>query len=454
MAISDNKKFIILQEDDKGFSYKNKKPSGYTKIEPKDSKLKIFYYIQNLDIESTYSLSLIVKNESKIEIISIGDIKADENGKIDVSYDFDDTLLESLCGSCICLKDMKGDVKYPLSGFLPKKKPFNWKVTQFRNIKNRPFRKENFSFDKKKETEVRKIEYHEVVENKDTIVSDSDVSENDLINNTEGDNNVYDYYQDVEHKEINKEDNESEDIKEGHQDTSDEHLFRIIESDSLNNTLNRGEFIMERYSKFQVREDVKHKSVDIYKKHEQKVENEVIKCKNNFEEAKKLIDSLKELMEYDDGKIEKMIKTLFPAMNKKDRNLDNDYNYRFFLNILSDYDEIKSLNQDNYRFFKVYIDNFSQMENMRKIDNVKYAIVYYPMLFLYPYFKDNGYFIIGINCDGENVSNLVYGVEAKHLDSREFPYDGKTGFNKYIYDYEHSKKYNIMEYDYKKFEVK
>ena len=149
-----------------------------------------------------------------------------------------------------------------------------------------------------------------------------------------------------------------------------------------------------------------------------------------------------------------MVKSLLQNFCDINRHIDYDYDYKFFLNILSEYEEFYSLNQDNYRFFKVYVDNFSQIENIRKIDNIKYAIIYYPMVFMYPYFVDRGYFIIGINCDGKDISNLVYGVEGDLDNNFKLPYDGETGFNKYIYDYENSKKYIIMEYDYKRFEVK
>ena len=111
-------------------------------------------------------MSLIIKNESKIDIISIGDIKPDENGKIDVSYEFDDTLLECLHGSTVCFKDLKGGVKYPLSGFLAKKKVFNWKVNQFRLIKNRTFRRDSFMFETKRDIQKKedKKDYEDGVE--------------------------------------------------------------------------------------------------------------------------------------------------------------------------------------------------------------------------------------------------------------------------------------------------
>lgn len=436
MIVYDNKKFIILQEDDKGFSFKNKKPSGYTKIEIKESKFRIFYYIQNLNNENIYSLSLIIKNESKIEIISIGDVKPDENGKIDVSYEFDDALLECLHGSTVCFKDLKGEVKYPLSGFLAKKKVFNWKINQFRLIKNRAFRKENFIFDTKKDIQNNK-------ENRKDYVDVFECSKNENKNDI---NKIVKVYEEIEVDSLDKNDDKINEFKcecnEG-----DLEIFKF----------NRGDFIMDRYLKthsLDLTRKFENKNDNIYCKYENEIKKSIDKSKDIFNEAKSHIDSLKKLMLEDDGEIKKMIKNLFSNFYEVNRSIDYDYDYKFFLNILSEHEEFYSLNQDNYRFFKVYVDNFSQMENIRKIDNIKYAIIYYPMVFMYPYFIDRGYFIIGINCDGKDVSNLVYGVEADFDNNYKLPYDGETGFNKHIYDYENSKKYIIMEYDYKRSEVK
>ena len=392
MIISDSKKFIILQEDDKGYSFKNKKPSGYTKIEAKDSKFRIFYYIQNLNNENTYSLSLIIKNESKIDIISIGDIKPDENGKIDVSYEFDDTLLECLHGSTVCFKDLKGGVKYPLSGFLAKKKVFNWKVNQFRLIKNRTFRRDSFMFETKRDIQKKedKKDYEDGVE---YTKNDNKNCENKFVK--------------VD-KEIGIE------VLVENDDKIDESKCLCNEKNLSLFKFNRGDFIMDRYLRthsLDSTRDFENKNDNVYYEYENEIKNDIDKSKNIFNEAKKHIDSLKKLLLKDDGEIKKMVKSLLQKFCDINRHIDYDYDYKFFLNILSEYEEFYSLNQDNYRFFKVYVDNFSQIENIRKIDNIKYAIIYYPMVFMYPYFVDRGYFIIGINCDGKDISNLVYGVE-------------------------------------------
>ncbi len=444
-----NKKFIILQEDDKGFGIKNRKPSGYTKIEPRDQKFKIVYYAQNLNEDSSYNLNLIVENEGKVEIISIGDIKSDSNGKIDICYDFDESLLDLVCGSAICVKDMKGEVKFPLSGFLSKKKIFNWKVDQFRGIKIKPFKKESVFLERRKEINCSKKYEKNNNEMNDTLMEEK--VEKNIDTNT----NI----------NINTESNmekhmEKEDDKDIYKDTFDPIIIEeFIDEDAFDDEIRSNKsFIMNMYNR--LNDENEGFEEDEYKKHEiyeEKLKKAIKLSKGSYEEAKEHIESLKKLLSKDDGKIENMVKSILSkAFNKKDtREIHHDYEYRFFFNILNEYEEINSISDDNYVFFKVYIDDFSQMKNMKKQDNIKYAIVYYPMMFMYPYFKDSGYFIIGLNYDmSNNISNLVYGIEV--IDGMEecFPYDGKTGFNKYIYDYENSKGYHIMEYDYKKFCVK
>ena len=52
--------FIILQEDERGYSHSNDKAlSGYAKVEAKGDKCKVSFYAQNLKQEDNYSMVLI-----------------------------------------------------------------------------------------------------------------------------------------------------------------------------------------------------------------------------------------------------------------------------------------------------------------------------------------------------------------------------------------------------------
>lgn len=371
MSVSDNKKFIILKDDENGFSFKGKKPTGYTKIEEKETGFKIFYYIQNLNNNSSYNLNLIISENEGASIVCIGEETPDSNGKIDAVYEFDESLLDKVCGSAVSCKNNLGELKFPLSGFLIKKKLSNWKVNSKRLVRNLNFKKEISEVLNEVKEKVEKIE--EKIENK------------------------------IEDK---------------------------------------------------LEDKIKEKSENLYKEYEEKLSKEAQKCKDVLKEAKDHINSIKKLLKEDSGEIERMLRSMLPSFSKKKEENINDYSYRFFYNIISSFDEVESLNFDGYSFYKVYIDDFSQMKDVRKKDEIKYGVVYYPMLSLYPYFKDKGYFLIGINYDSDkNISNIVYGVEVDKDSEKEFPYDGVTGFNRYVYDYESSKGYHIMEYDYKECRV-
>ena len=62
--------FIILQEDEKGFSLDTEKsPSGYVKLEKKNNKCKISYYAQNLSMEKQPYHLILVCNKKDVKIV-------------------------------------------------------------------------------------------------------------------------------------------------------------------------------------------------------------------------------------------------------------------------------------------------------------------------------------------------------------------------------------------------
>ena len=60
--------FIILQEDEKGYSLASDKvASGYAKLELKNDKCKISYYVQNLKKEMTPYYMMLVCNKKDVK---------------------------------------------------------------------------------------------------------------------------------------------------------------------------------------------------------------------------------------------------------------------------------------------------------------------------------------------------------------------------------------------------
>lgn len=138
--------FIILQEDEKGYSLDSDKiPSGYAKLEMKNNKCKISYYLQNLRKEKQpYYMILICGKKDVNKIIKLGKLNIDDYGRVDISNEYDmeniaDTGIsaEKIIGAAI-VKFLDNNVVSIMSGFSTTDKPNEW-----RNYKLADFNNEN-----------------------------------------------------------------------------------------------------------------------------------------------------------------------------------------------------------------------------------------------------------------------------------------------------------------------
>lgn len=118
--------FIILQEDEKGYSTSlDKVSSGYVKLENKNDKCKICYYVQNLKKESSpYSLILICKNKDGHKLLKLGELTVLDPLKTEINLEVpaDDILdtgmsFENICGAAI-IKFIEKEMISVLYGFL------------------------------------------------------------------------------------------------------------------------------------------------------------------------------------------------------------------------------------------------------------------------------------------------------------------------------------------------
>lgn len=81
--------FIILQEDERGYSNSNDKTlSGYSKIEAKGEKCKVSFYAQNLKVNDDYCIMLICNKKDSKKLINLGSIKVSEGGKAEVTKEY------------------------------------------------------------------------------------------------------------------------------------------------------------------------------------------------------------------------------------------------------------------------------------------------------------------------------------------------------------------------------
>jgi hypothetical protein len=117
--------FIILQEDERGYSHSNDKAlSGYAKIEAKGDKCKVSFYAQNLKQEDNYSMVLICCKRELKQLIDIGPLAISDVGKADTSKEYYVNNIaglgmsyEKISGAAICrVKDNENE--FIMHGFM------------------------------------------------------------------------------------------------------------------------------------------------------------------------------------------------------------------------------------------------------------------------------------------------------------------------------------------------
>ncbi|AWK50349.1 hypothetical protein DIC82_04515 [Clostridium beijerinckii] len=117
--------FIILQEDERGYSHSNDKAlSGYAKVEAKGDKCKVSFYAQNLRQEDNYSMVLICCKRDLKQLIDLGPLAINGVGKGDTSKEYYVNNIaglgisyEKISGAAICkIKD--NETEFIMHGFM------------------------------------------------------------------------------------------------------------------------------------------------------------------------------------------------------------------------------------------------------------------------------------------------------------------------------------------------
>ncbi|HYF81477.1 MAG TPA: hypothetical protein VEB00_00410 [Clostridia bacterium] len=121
--------FIILQEDDKGYELSpGKIPTGYVKIEVKNSKVRLNAFIQNVKIEDRIEYRLILVSSGKKQAIDVGKILIDSSGRGELSYELesDNVLKSGLNIGDFTVAAVTAGATVPLSGYTGRDK-LEWK---------------------------------------------------------------------------------------------------------------------------------------------------------------------------------------------------------------------------------------------------------------------------------------------------------------------------------------
>lgn len=493
--------FIILQEDDRGFALASDKlPSGYAKLEIKNDRCKITYYVQNLkkDKEPYYSILIGGKKDVK-KIIKLNNLNIDDNGRAEVSYEYpvdnianSDVAIDKIVGAGIA-KFANRTLVSVMSGFSSTDIP-DWK--SYPLIENEA-EKETVEEKAKeaveaprKEIEVQASEtrqvkssfdqYEEQIEaskvrgsdetqaNKVITQGPGETEPQERSENKGKEENVDDNIADDTSSEIppageaylrddaDAEEDEEENIYSSREDTDVEDSSEEDDVDDAEDgleDLNRHkkdnkklcEDDCDYKKKYKV---LKEKYSDLKAKYEdckcklekvEHVEKQVEKAEEKCEEKKEIkeLKDIKEVKEYKDKKD-------YPVGNVGE----------FFMNIVKGFGEIE--NQCNEikrcRWFKVPVGRVEDLYDTS--DYNKYNVVYYPMISYYPYIKKYGHYLLGYKCDPSGTMKyLVYGVPGMKSSSEQ-PFSGKSGFVTWIPmkegdEREGSMGYWLMFYDYK-----
>jgi uncharacterized protein YbdZ (MbtH family) len=186
--------FIILQQDENGYSLSSDKlPSGYTKLETKNDKCKVTYYVQNLkkDLEPYYMVLVCSKKDVK-KIVKLGIMNIDEHGRAEVTYEYNtgniagsDLSIDLVTGAAVVKQEEAGIISV-MSGFVTSDVPADWRSFEI--------------YDKSRTEEITPVK-DEVVENeivKNDIVEYADVKVSSTVgssDNIESQNTIFDEYE-------------------------------------------------------------------------------------------------------------------------------------------------------------------------------------------------------------------------------------------------------------------
>ncbi|WP_434291535.1 hypothetical protein [Clostridium botulinum] len=394
--------FIILEEDEKGYSLGvDKSASGYVKLENKNGKCKISYYVQNIKKQSSpYHMVLICNKKGTKDIIKIGEMNIDEYGRADICYEYpvdnignSEINADKISGAAI-VKFIDSNIISVMSGFSTTDIP-TWK--SFSIIESKEIKKEEIKEEKVNKTIFDK--YEETIEEIKTKDS----------NNANKDNKV---------KSVQE--NKEQEHKEKDLDNKNKEKGKNIEKPNEKANEKPNEKANEKPN-----EKANEKPNEKANENPNEKPNE-----KNLEKTKKPIE------ENEDKKRNK-------------QNIPIGLEGKYFRSLVEDLDSIDNITDEikNCIWYKIDAKDEDDMRNTCNYD--KFMVLYNPMLGYYPYIKKYGHYVLGYKCDiSGNMKYLVYGIPGNKI-REEQPFKGKSGFVTWIENKENNLGYWLMFYDYK-----
>lgn len=405
--------FIILQEDEKGYSLASDKiASGYAKLETKNDKCRISYYVQNLKKEKTpYYMMLICNKKGIKNIIKIGEMNIDDYGRADTCYEYpivdvasSGISMDKVSGAAIA-RILDNNIISVMSGFSSTEIP-DWRSFELVGDGNYQVQEEV----NEEEVKVRQKDVIEKEEHREKSIFDK-------------------YEESIEKAKMDREKAESENKTE----EEDKQVLNEMEDEEDKDVfMDKGEEnISEDISDSEVRETIKDKNII-------------------------LEDDLKDkdTVYVDDFTEEHCEKSQCNNCEGKDNLINRNYQTRssgnFFKELVHGFKEVKNLNKELKRckWYKVPANSIEDMYNMD--DYNRYVLVYYPMIGYYPYIKKHLHYLTGYKFDKNNkVKYLIYAIPGTNS-KKDQPYGGKSGFVTWIpKEGKDSMGYWLMFYDFK-----
>lgn len=416
--------FIILQEDERGYSSSNDKAlSGYSKIEAKGETCKISFYAQNLrhdEGEDYYILAICNKKDAK-KIVNLGKLSVSEGGKAEVTKEYSiDNIgglgigYDKISGAAIA--KMKNEIPIVIMcGFINGEQPSdswkNYKVLKAANDKGK-HKHDDKKKDYKKKDDKKKCDKHREDEDRDVIIQEVNeiFKKEDLEPIEDYDEEIREEIELVQEEDENRSDEDYEEVIEE----------RLTGEEVIKEDIMGEEVIQEEISQNEVLQDTEIRKNPFennngdknpFDKNELNIDENLSRgyIKNKFDEYEETIEDKEEF------KVRGSVGEYFEGLANG------------FECCRSKYDEIKYC-----KWYKVPVSDLHEMCNMSNYN--RYAVAYYPMLNYYPYIRQHRYFMLGYKCDKEgNLRYIVYGIPGKrNIDDQ--PYEGKTGFVTWVSD--------------------
>lgn len=426
--------FIILQEDERGFGLSSgKTPTGYAKIEIKNSKCKISYYVQNLKPDDKYSMLLICGKRGCRNLINIGNINLDEQGRADVSYEYDEeniggsnTSVDKVIGASIA-RIMDNNVISLMSGFITTDIPKDWKTYSIININDKRdlgniFESYEEEIEKNKQTVKDDVKESKVVSSSDK--EDKNISVNKVLEELGKKENT----KDTINRDETKEDKVSKDSKKKEQydkeklEVNKEELKINKEKLEINKEERNTEHMEEKSEKIKDTEEIKEENKkEMNEDREENIDEYKEEYKEEFRKNKCHMDSMEMFFENLGEGFEKYV-DIFPKIQKS-------------------------------VWYKIDVEDINNMCDMS--DYQKYVVMHYPMINYYPYIKEYKHYLVGYKYD-ENckIKYIMYAIPGNKSPNCQ-PFKGKTGFVTWMKscNLDKNQGYWIMFYDFKNYNI-